>query len=165
MCTHTHNTHTHAHTHTHRECSVYTGQACSEFIHKDWKIFQGNDTLVIENHLTEVLDISDHFSMKCTLFIKSVLCHSLLPYCDPFTVGEINYNPLQICNKTCRDLQSHCGKELESFGDPHLRKRLFENCAKASPGPGDKPGCIFVNADSPMKGMYIHLQVTDRCIL
>jgi hypothetical protein len=138
-----------------RECLAYTGHQCAEFIHSDWKVFSSNASLITGNHLTaEIATISDEFSAKCFEFIKSVLCHTLLPYCDPFSLDDYVFNPLPICSKTCSELRLQCGDEIERFGGDNLSNKLFKNCMdvdSSGEGPGDKPGCIFIYPDHPSK--------------
>ena len=143
----------HAHTHTRRECIFYTNQLCAEYIHRDWSVFSDNTTAFYESHITDIMDLSSNFSTKCVLFIKSIVCHRIYPYCNPFTVGVGGFSPLQICHQTCRELKSVCGEEIKNFGDKRLSTILFQNCTDDSPEAGDKPGCIFVYADRPLKGV------------
>ena len=122
-------------------------------------MFTGNTSSLATHELMNI-EPPTGFSDKCSNFIRSVFCHSRFPYCDPFTVGNGEFNPLQICNRTCEELKERCGEELNTVGDSELFKTLFSNCARDSSGnwgPGDKPGCIFVNADNPFKGKLYHL--------
>ena len=139
---------------THRECIFYTNQPCSAYIYTDWSVFSDNTTAFHESYITEILDRSSSFSEKCAEFIESVLCHRIYPYCNPFTVEEGDFSPLQMCHQTCLELKSTCGEEIEAFGDRRLSTILLQNCTKdSSPEAGDKPGCIFVNAVHPLKGV------------
>lgn len=147
---------------TSRDCVTYLmGDQCYEYIHTDWKVFSENDTHLTEARIASVVEISHRFSKKCRLFIKSVLCHMVLPYCDPFTVDTGPYNPLPMCPVTCTDVEEQCGQEIDRFGESFskfLKKRCAADIAKsANVGPGDKPGCIYVNPDHPLKGSSIHL--------
>ena len=151
----------HAHT-LYRDCVAYTGQQCIEYIHSDWKIFSRNTSFVTEDHISgiDLLDLSNQFSMKCRLFIKSVLCHTFLPYCNPFTVDLGDYEPLPMCTETCQSLETHCGAEIVSFGDG-LSEYLWDHCDReeasgmSRAGPGDKPGCIYIYPDHPFKGIIL----------
>ena len=147
------------HTHTHsiylslRDCISYTGTQCSEVLHADWKVFLSNTSINLEDHLSQVIQLSGQFSEKCRVFVKSALCHTLLPYCDPFTVDEGRYSPLPMCPQSCVQLEERCGREIREFG-ADFAKFLAARCDKDVDvgGPGDKPGCIFIDPDYPLKG-------------
>ena len=85
---------TNTHTHTLsiylslRDCISYTGTQCSEVLHADWKVFLSNTSINLEDHLSQAIQLSGQFSEKCRVFVKSALCHTLLPYCDPFHCGR-----------------------------------------------------------------------------
>ena len=73
------NPHTHTHTHTLsiylslRDCISYTGTQCSEVLHADWKVFLSNTSINLEDHLSQVIQLSGQFSEKCRVFVKSAL--------------------------------------------------------------------------------------------
>ena len=95
------------------------------------------------------------------MFVKSALCHTLLPYCDPFTVDEGRYSPLPMCPQSCVQMEERCGREIREFG-AEFAKFLAARCDKDVDvgGPGDKPGCIFIDPDYPLKGDLTTLTLT-----
>ena len=90
-----------------------------------------------------VIQLSGQFSEKCRVFVKSALCHTLLPYCDPFTVDEGRYSPLPMCPQSCVQLEERCGREIREIG-AKFAKFLAARCDKDVDvgGSGDKPGLI-----------------------
>ena len=128
--THTH-THTYTHTHTHtlsiylslRDYISYIGRQCSEILHADWKVFLSNTSTNLEDHLSQVIQLSG----QCRVFVKSALCHTLLPYCDPFTVDEGRYSSLPMCPQSCVQLEERCGREIREFG-AEFAKFLAARC-------------------------------------
>ena len=140
-----------------RNCIAYTmGTQCYEYI---WKVYSDNTTLFSEASISSMVEISHQFTRRCCLFIKSVLCHLLFPYCDPFTIDVGGYSPLPMCPVTCANLEQECGKDIDKFGGEFsgfLRERCERDVDRwGESGPGDKPGCIYVDPDHPLKGQSL----------
>ena len=143
-----------------RNCIAYTmGTQCYEYIYSNWKVYSDNTTLLLEASISSVVEISHQFTRRCRLFIKSVLCHLLFPYCDPFTIDVGGYSPLPVCPVTCANVEQECGKDIDKFGGEFsgfLRERCERDVDRwGESGPGDKPGCIYVDPDHPLKGQSL----------
>lgn len=89
--------------------------------------------------------------------MRSIACHSVFPYCDPFSEDTKEFRSLQFCHKTCMELQSKCGEELEAV--PALRDLALSHCPSAASSPGDKPGCMYIDSKHPLKGTYKYVNI------
>ena len=125
------------------------------------KVFTGNKSYTFtETRVSEfAYTYYDRFSEACRDFVKSALCHILLPYCNPFTEDVGQYSPLPMCPKTCAELEARCGAELRAHGGEFTRI-LADKCdpEAVTGGPGDVPGCIYIDSKNPLKGIpYVAL--------
>ena len=119
------------------------------------RVFLGNNSHSFMAELAQFAQLSREFSETCRQFVKSAFCHITLPYCNPFILDEHQFSPLPMCPKTCAELRTRCGDEIERHG----REFADVFATKCDPeldtgGPGDLPGCIYIDPRHPFRGIY-----------